>query len=154
LLLPSDKLYSKILVGIDGSSDSMRAVDKAMAIAKQNEAKLLVLHISPAHFRIGSHSSDMATPSSPEYSKQTDEDVEKWFETIKLKANAMNLSLETRVISSGYSVGEIMVDLADKENVDLIVVGTRGTTGFKKLLLGSVALEVVTYSYCSVLVIK
>ena len=96
----------------------------------------------------------MATPSSPEYSKQTDEDVDKWFETIKHKANAMNLSLETRVISSGYSVGEIMVDLADKENVDLIVIGTRGTTGFKKLLLGSVALEVVTYSYCSVLVIR
>ena len=47
-----------------------------------------------------------------------------------------------------------MVDLADKENVDLIVIGTRGTTGFKKLLLGSVALEVVTYSYCSVLVIR
>ena len=154
MLLPSDKLYSKILVGIDGSSDSMRAVDKAMAIAKQNEAKLLVLHVSPAHLRIESHSSKMATPSLPEYSKQTDGDVEKWFETIKLKANATNLSLETRVISSGYSVGEIMVDLADKENVDLIVVGTRGTTGFKKLLLGSVALEVVTYSYCSVLVIK
>ena len=96
----------------------------------------------------------MATPSSPEYSKQTDEDVDKWFETIKHKVNAMNLSLETRVISSGYSVGEIMVDLADKENVDLIVIGTRGTTGFRNLLLGSVALEVVTYSYCSVLVIR
>ena len=47
-----------------------------------------------------------------------------------------------------------MVDLAEKENVDLIVVGTRGNTGFKKMLLGSVALEVVTYSDCSVMVVK
>ena len=62
--------------------------------------------------------------------------------------------METKVISSGYSVGQVIVDLAEKENVDLIVVGTRGMTGFKKMLLGSVALEVVTYSDCSVMVVK
>ena len=154
MLPPSDKLYSKILVGLDGSSDSMRAVDKAMAISKQNEAKLLVLHISPAQLRIRSPPSNIATNSSPEYSKQTDEAVEEWFETVINKAKKLNIPIETRVISSTYSPGEIIVDLADKENVDLIVVGTRGTPGFKKPLLGSVALEVVTYSYCSVLVVK
>lgn len=62
--------------------------------------------------------------------------------------------METKVISSGYSVGQVIVDLAEKESVDLIVVGTRGMTGFKKMLLGSVALEVVTYSDCSVMVVK
>lgn len=44
--------------------------------------------------------------------------------------------------------------MAEEENVELIVVGTSGMTGFKKMLLGSVALEVVTYSDCSVMVIK
>ena len=141
-------------MGVDGSSDSMMAVDKAMAISKQNGAKLLVLHVLPGQPRIGLHPSNIATHSPPEYSKQTDKDLEEWFETINNKAKKLNISIETRVISSGYSPGEIIVDLADKENVDLIVVGTRGTTGFKKLLLGSVALEVVTYSYCSVLVVK
>ena len=62
--------------------------------------------------------------------------------------------METKIISSGYSVGQVIVDLAEKESVDLIVVGTRGMTGFKKMLLGSVALEVVTYSDCSVMVVK
>jgi nucleotide-binding universal stress UspA family protein len=146
--------YSKILVGLDGSNDSFRAVDKAMAISKQNGAKLLVLCVLPGLPRIGLHPSNTATLSSPEYSKQTDKDVDEWFETVNNKAKKLNVSIETRVISSGYSPGEIIVDLADKENVDLIIIGTRGTTGFKKLLLGSVALEVVTYSYCSVLVVK
>jgi nucleotide-binding universal stress UspA family protein len=43
---------------------------------------------------------------------------------------------------------------SEKNNVDLIVVGTRGRTGFKKMLLGSVASRVVTYAHCPVLVIK
>lgn len=66
----------------------------------------------------------------------------------------MGVELETKVISSGYSVGQVIVDIAEKENVDLVVVGTRGMTGFKKMLLGSTALEVVTYSDCSVMVVK
>jgi nucleotide-binding universal stress UspA family protein len=44
--------------------------------------------------------------------------------------------------------------LAEEENAKLIVVGTRGMTGFKKILIGSVALEVVTYGDCSVMVVK
>lgn len=43
---------------------------------------------------------------------------------------------------------------AEKENVDLIVVGTRGRSGFKRLLLGSIASGVVTYAHCPVLVVK
>ena len=45
-------------------------------------------------------------------------------------------------------------DGADKENVDLIVFGTRGRTGFAKKLLGSVALGVVTHASCPVTVVK
>jgi nucleotide-binding universal stress UspA family protein len=50
-------------------------------------------------------------------------------------------------------VGAI-IDYAERGNVDLIVVGTRGKSGFKKVLLGSVAEDIVTYAYCPVLVVK
>jgi nucleotide-binding universal stress UspA family protein len=46
------------------------------------------------------------------------------------------------------------MNFAEKENIDLIVIGTRGRSGFKKLLLGSVASGVVTYAHCSVMVVK
>jgi nucleotide-binding universal stress UspA family protein len=46
------------------------------------------------------------------------------------------------------------VNYADKENVDVIVIGTKGKSGPKKLLLGSLAIGVVTYATMPVLVIK
>jgi nucleotide-binding universal stress UspA family protein len=46
------------------------------------------------------------------------------------------------------------LEYAEKENIDLIVLGTKGRSGFKKLLLGSVASGVVTYAHCPVLVVK
>jgi nucleotide-binding universal stress UspA family protein len=50
-------------------------------------------------------------------------------------------------------VGAI-VDYAENENVDLIVIGSRGRSGFKKLLLGSTASGVVTYVTCPVMIVK
>ncbi|MDQ5868930.1 MAG: universal stress protein [Thermoproteota archaeon] len=146
--------YSKILVGLDGSDDSMKAADHAIAIAKLHSAKLLTVHVIPSQIRSGGYSSSIATPTFPEYSKRSDESAETWFGRIKRNAGEAGVEVETKVISSGYSVGQVIVDLAEKENVDLVVVGTRGMTGFKKMLLGSVALEVVTYSDCSVIVVK
>ncbi len=46
------------------------------------------------------------------------------------------------------------MDFAEENNIDLIVIGTRGRSGFKRLLLGSVASRVVTYAHCPVLVVK
>lgn len=146
--------YSTILVGIDGSDDSMKAAGRAMAIAKLHGAKLLTVYVIPSQMRLGGYSSSITTPTSQEYSKRVDEAPDIWLDRIKHNAAEAGVEVETKVISSGYSVGQVIVDLAEKENVDLIVVGTRGMTGFKKMLLGSTALEVVTYSDCSVMVVK
>ena len=47
-----------------------------------------------------------------------------------------------------------IVDYAEENDINLIVIGTRGRSGFKKLLLGSVASHVVTYAHCPILVVK
>lgn len=64
------------------------------------------------------------------------------------------VKLRTEVVASPTSVVPAIVDFADENKVDLIVVGTRGRSGFTKLLLGSVASGVVTYASCPVMVVK
>ena len=57
------------------------------------------------------------------------------------------------IVSVSSIVGEI-IGFADKQKVDLIILGTRGRTGFKKLLLASVAEGVVNHSSCPVMVVR
>ena len=109
--------YSKILIGLDRSEDSLKASNDAIAIAKLHGAKLITVHVIP---------SSAIAPTSPEFSKRSVEATETWFGKIKHNAGDAGVQLETKVISSGYSVGQVIVNLTDKENVDLIVVGTRG----------------------------
>ena len=83
----------------------------------------------------------------------TNQESQKHLDKVKLKANENNIQLKTEVISSVNAAGGI-IDYAEAQNVDLIVVGTSGKSGFRKLLLGSVASNVATYAHCTVLVTK
>jgi nucleotide-binding universal stress UspA family protein len=62
--------------------------------------------------------------------------------------------LKTELINSHEPVDYSILECADEKNIDLIVVGTRGRSGFKRLLLGSVASSVVSYAHCPVMVVK
>jgi nucleotide-binding universal stress UspA family protein len=65
------------------------------------------------------------------------------------------VKLKSEIIEDPISrVGSAIVDYAEGENVDLIIIGSRGRSGFKKMLLESVASDVVTYAYCPVMVVK
>jgi nucleotide-binding universal stress UspA family protein len=69
-------------------------------------------------------------------------------------AKENNVQLNIELLNSTRPVDYGILEYAEEKKIDLIVVGTRGRTGFKKLLLGSVASSIVTYSHCPVLVIK
>jgi len=58
------------------------------------------------------------------------------------------------VIIAEESIVSEIIEFAEIENINLIIMGTRGRTGVKKLLLGSVASGVVNFAHCPVLVIR
>ena len=75
-------------------------------------------------------------------------------DAVKQMATEKNVSVKTDVISGITSVVKDIVEYAENKKIDMIVIGSRGMTGFKKLLLSSVVSGVVTYSHCPVLVVK
>ena len=77
-----------------------------------------------------------------------------WFNRIRKRARENKVEVKTVVIEVTHNVAADIVDYANKKKVSIIIIGTKGRSGFKKLLLGSIAAEVVIYAQCPVLVIK
>jgi nucleotide-binding universal stress UspA family protein len=63
-------------------------------------------------------------------------------------------SFETAIIEAETSAASTIVDYAESKNVDLLVIGSKGRTGLKKMLVGSTASDVVKYSHCPVLIVR
>lgn len=78
-------------------------------------------------------------------------EAQNWLKDITKK---IDLEIVTEVIIAEESIVSEIIEFAERENIDLIIMGTRGRTGFKKLLLGSVASGVVNFAHCPVLVIR
>jgi nucleotide-binding universal stress UspA family protein len=86
--------------------------------------------------------------------KSQKQEAQKWFDDISKNAVTNGVKFKTEVVASPTSTVLAIVDYAENNKVDLIVLGTRGRSGFTKLLLGSVASGVVTYASCPVMVVK
>ena len=61
---------------------------------------------------------------------------------------------ETAIIEAETSAASTIVDYAESKNVDLLIIGSKGRTGLKKMLVGSTASAVVKYAHCPVLVVR
>lgn len=142
----------KILVAVDGSKPSLDASTYAIELAKKNDAELIVLSIvSPIPYSQFEYAN---IGRMKEIETTEKEKAEQYIDKVKQKATENKVSVKTDVLIKYTSVVKEIVEYAEKKKVDMIVIGSRGKTGFKKVLLGSVASGVVTYSHCPVLVVK
>ena len=149
--------FSKILVAIDGSESSMDAAYCAISIVVKNKAELIVLNVSSSLARYALKVLDFGSIKPPyieETHQSVKEEIQRSFDKIKEEADKNKIHLRTQVVNTDASIVGAIVDYAESEGVELIVIGTMGKSGFKKLLLGSVASGVVTYAHCPVLVVK
>jgi len=129
--------FHKILVAIDGSDASMDAADYAISISKEYNGELYALHVIRADVDL------FGVYPDSEYSRTMKNEGEKYLDKVKSKAVEKNIQIKSHIIASINIAGGI-VDFVEENNIDLIVIGTRGSSGFKKLLLGSVAANTIT----------
>jgi len=158
----SSGVFKKILVALDGSESAERAAGVALELAAKLKAELVVLHaISPPSSYY--HSSLMTGPVVPPPPSQKEIDAYyAYARRVALgivgptlsEAKKRNVAAKTDIPEAVSSTVEVIVDHAAKEKADLIVVGTRGLGGFKKMLLGSVSSGVISHANCPVLVVR
>jgi len=145
--------FSTILVGIDGSESSIDAAEYAIEMAKKDGAQVIALTVN----RIPLSSYGLATPQDEVKQSKENEDMQEfkeWLDKISQNAKQNSVQLKKEIINSQMSVEAAIVEYAESEGVDLIVIGTRGNSGIKNMLLGSIASGVVKYATCPVMVVK
>ena len=134
-----------ILVPIDGSKNSFKALTKAIYLAKKCDALITALYV----LRVAYDNPDLV------YVPQTQNElkkVEKFLNTAKNQVTKNSVSFKKKILF-GHEAKRI-IDFAQKQRFDLIVMGARGRGVMKQMFLGSVSNTVVHNSKVPVLIIK
>lgn len=148
--------FSKILVPIDGSPSSLTAARYAIDFATTYDAAIILLSVVPSQIKHGD-SSGIFGMVTPHHLEQYKKEAGEWFNQIidVIKDQGYDVKkITTDVITTPMSTVGAIVDYAENENTDIIILGSSGNTGFKRMLLGSTASGVVAYAHCPVLVTR
>ncbi len=147
--------FKRILVAVDGSENSLSAAKVAISLAKKQGADLLIVNAINTPSYWVSYSPAGAPPMYiTELRENEEKEANILMERIKDMASREGSKATGEIMKDVSSVVEAITIYASDQKVDLIVMGTRGLSGFRKLLIGSVSSGVVTHAHCSVLVVR
>jgi len=138
----------KILVPFDGSGYSEKAYEQALEIAEKFGSELIVMTVIQSKI---SDSSGMSLGRMQEIQDEEEDTATTMLKKLEDRAKAKNVSFSIKIVHNPSS-SEAIVDYADSHSIDLVVMGSHGRTGFRKIVLGSVASGVVGHTKCSVLI--
>lgn len=147
-------MFKNILVPVDGSAFSAKALKKALALAKMSGGKITGFHVAPA-YRAEVYA-DYVPPtyiSPKEFDKRIRQVAEKHLATVSKAAAAAGVQAECHFISSDFPADAI-VKAAVKYRCDLIAMASHGRRGLSKLLLGSETQKVLANTKLPVLVLR
>ncbi|HIP73453.1 MAG TPA: universal stress protein [Anaerolineae bacterium] len=150
-------MFEKILVPLDGSDLAENALPRALWLAQQTEGKLILLHIPAAQgsYYTGMEGLAMHNVYAQDVSRESQYAAgQEYLNNIRygLGRNYPDLQWEVRVESGDPA--SVIVDMAQEEGVDLIVMSTHGRSGISRWLLGSVTEKVLCQAPCPVLSVR
>ena len=151
--------FFKILVAIDGSEKSMKAAEYTIDnITINQKANVQLIAVTVLELVKLNLSTFIAAPTfGLEDLEDKRKQAKEWLSNIEklIQRKDTNIKFKSDILEDPtLKVSSLLINYAESENVDLIAVGNRGRHGFKRLLLGSVASDIVTYAHCPVLVVK
>ena len=142
-------MYKKILVPLDGSELSRKALDQAEKLAKTFDAEIILFQVVPFLPIYGSP--ELVTPLIVDEKQK--ESAEKYLTNLAEELKKRGLKV-TAMVRTGQQVAVEIIDFAKETGVDLIVMCTHGRSGISRWVLGSVALKILTRSETPILLIR
>ena len=144
--------YTNILVAVDDSPISYAAIEHAEQLAKAFNSHVTVISVLAVDPMVGVDFYKIA-PSITEYVLAAEKNAKERLDDIQQTLTNHGIQVSTR-ITRDTSTATAILNIADEINADLIVMGSHGRTGLKKMILGSVAQEVLRLCPLPVMVIK
>lgn len=139
-------MYGKILLAVDGSSHSIRAAKEAMKIAENNpESQITLVYVAD---HANAKNDVLHSGSSAELELQRRKKLQPVEETIA----SGNSKYRVEILHG--TPGPAIVEYANKEKFDILVIGSRGLNSLQEMVLGSVSHKVVKRANCPVLIVK
>ena len=139
-------MYKKILVPTDGSEFAKKAQKHALFLASVSGAEIIAVSVTENNFVNGLPLDDEIYQLNQILNERSEENLKEFD-----KLNEDDLKI-THVIREG-SPARVILEVAKEEDVDLIVMGSSGKSGFDRFIMGSVADKVVNSAKCAVLVV-
>ena len=139
-------MYKRILVPTDGSEFAKKAQKHALFLAKVSGAEIIAVSVTENNFVNGLPLDDELYQLNQILKERSEENLKEFDEL-----NVDDLKI-THVIREG-SPAKVILEVAGEEDVDLIVMGSSGKSGFDRFIMGSVADKVVNSAKCAVLVV-
>jgi nucleotide-binding universal stress UspA family protein len=139
-------MYKKILVPTDGSEFAKKAQRHALFLAKVSGAEIVAVSVTENNFVNGLPLDDEIYQLNQVLNERSEENLKEFD-----KLNEADIKI-THVIREG-SPARVILEVANEEQVDLIVMGSSGKSGFDRFIMGSVADKVVNSAKCAVLVV-
>ena len=145
-------MFKKILVPLDGSKLSERALGPALALAQQvgGEVILLSVPVLKHMFVMDKAGHGLLLPDDSR--KDSQRELTEYLQTVVESQTHPEFTLRTKVIDGDEA--SVIVDTAVAENIDLIVMSTHGRSGFQHWLLGSITERVLHSAPCPVLIVR
>ncbi|MEN9517538.1 MAG: hypothetical protein RLZZ381_126 [Cyanobacteriota bacterium] len=163
-------MFSKILVAIDHSASSKQVFDEALALARINQAKLILLHVlsveestSPFLSSYLVQHKDRCIHVDPRIIHRANEVFDREWSDFKQQGIRLLRSHATKAIAAGVnteftqitgSPSSTICEFAQSCHADVIVIGRRGHSGLQEMFLGSVSNYVVHHAPCSILLVQ
>lgn len=139
-------MYGKILLAVDGSDHSLRAAKEAITIAGNNtESQITIVYVADHN---NAKNDVLHSGSSAELDLQRRKKLQPVEEAIA----AGNINYRIEILHG--TPGPAIVEFANKENFDILVIGSRGLNSLQEMVLGSVSHKVVKRANCPVLIVK